>query len=276
MQFHTTVINIQKNTKQRIFIMQLTGPEILKRMSAQNPDIVIRPFDERCLGSNSYDLHLGDTLKVYKRTIPYGMKPAIEYRGAPELHSMADWFDNSMSYNIYRDINSPDIKKDTPYREQMAMGNNRHPFTNDILNPHYLIDPTNPAHHETIDIKIPDNGLIIAPTIGYLGSTVEYTETRNLFPYIDGKSSVGRNFILTHHTAGRGDDGFCGEWTLEIHVLRPVVVYPYMQICQIYYEEFIGERKPYNKNKRSHYNDQHGPTAAAPIKIDNFLRDKQR
>ena len=28
-------------------------------------DIVIEPFDERSLGTNSYDVHLGDTLKVY-------------------------------------------------------------------------------------------------------------------------------------------------------------------------------------------------------------------
>lgn len=256
--------------------MQLTGPEILKRMQGQNPDIVIQPFDERCLGSNSYDLHLSDTLRVYKCTVPYGMRPAIEYRGSPEMHSMADWFQDTMSYNIYCDINSPKTKKESFYRTHMDAANTLHPFTHDIRNPLYLIDPTNPAHHETIEIKIPETGLILSPTIGYLGSTVEHTETRNLFPYIDGKSSIGRNFILTHHTAGRGDDGFCGQWTLEIHVLRPVVVYPYMQICQIYYEEFIGERKPYDTNKRSHYNGQHGPTAAAPIRIDKFLKDKQR
>ena len=146
----------------------------------------------------------------------------------------------------------------------------------DIRNPQYLIDPTNPAHHETIDIKIPEGGLILSPYVGYLGSTVEYTETRNLFPYIDGKSSVGRNFILNHHTAGRGDDGFCGEWTLEIRVLYPTVVYPYMRIGQIYYEKFEGERMPYDKNIHSHYNGQRGPTAAAIIPIDSFLKEKQK
>ena len=256
--------------------MQLTGPEIIKRMSGENPDIIITPFDNRCLGSNSYDLHLSDTLRVYKRTIPYGTKPAIEYRGNPDLHTMADWYENTMSYNIYQDINSPAIKTDTQYRNNMVSQNNRHPFTHDIRNPRYLIDPTNPAHHETIEIKIPETGLILSPTIGYLGATVEYTETRNLFPYIDGKSSIGRNFILNHHTAGRGDDGFCGEWTLEIRVLYPTVVYPYMRIGQIYYEEFTGERKPYDQNKFSHYNRQRGPTPAAPIPVDRFLADKTR
>ena len=232
--------------------MQLTGPEILRRMQAKNPDIIIEPFDVRCLGSNSYDLHLGDTLRVYKHTVPQGMKPAIEYhRGTKEL-TMRDWFDSDFDYKKF--LYSPNAY--------------------DIRNPKFVIDPTNPKHHETVDIMIPASGLILSPDVGYLGSTIEYTETRNLFPYIDGKSSVGRNFILNHHTAGRGDDGFCGEWTLEIRVLYPTVVYPYMRIGQIYYEEFSGERMPYNKNPKSHYNGQRGPTAAAVIPVDHFLKEK--
>ncbi len=235
--------------------MQLTGPEMLKIMQTPNPknpnskpDIIIIPFDEKCLGSNSYDLHLDEILKVYKRTLPDGMKPAIEYKGDPKLHSMKDWF---VSKKAYKDFL-------------------KHPEKYDIRNPIYLLDPCAENSHETIDIKIPENGLILSPNIGYLGSTVEYTESHNLFPYIDGKSSTGRNFILNHHTAGRGDDGFCGTWTLEIKVLYPTVVYPYMRIGQIYYEQFIGERKPYNTNKTSHYNGQTGPTPAATIKIEKI------
>jgi dCTP deaminase len=150
------------------------------------------------------------------------------------------------------------------------------PHLFDPRNPNFLIDPTNPEHHETIEIKIPESGYILSPYIGYLGATLEYTETRNLFPYIDGKSSVGRNFILNHHTAGRGDDGFCGEWTLEIRVLYPTVVYPYMRIGQIYYDTFTGQRKPYDQNPASHYNAQRGPTAAACVPIDKFLIQKQK
>ncbi len=245
--------------------MQLTGPEILRRMQEkENPDIVIEPFDIRCLGSNSYDLHLADTLRVYKHTIPKGMKPAIEYKGSTGMHSMKDWFE-------CRERDS--LSKLGPYYYRDFLAN---PEKYDIRNPRYLIDPTNPTHHETIDIKIPERGLILSPDVGYLGATVEYTETRNLFPYIDGKSSVGRNFILNHHTAGRGDDGFCGEWTLEIRVLYPTVVYPYMRIGQIYYEQFEGGRMPYDKNPHSHYNGQRGPTAAAIIPIDSFLKGKQK
>jgi deoxycytidine triphosphate deaminase len=47
-----------------------------------------------------------------------------------------------------------------------------------------------------------------------------------------------------------------------------------MRIGQIYYEKFTGKRKPYNENPASHYNQQYGPTAAAPITIDKFLEEK--
>ncbi len=230
--------------------MQLTGPEISKRIQ-ETDDIIIIPFDERCLGSNSYDLHLADTLRVYKHTLPAGMRPGIKYNPKKKKLSMADWFYKRKTYDNYL----------------------KHPEEYDIRNPRYLLNPCDDKSHETIDVKIPDCGLILSPYIGYLGTTVEYSETHNLFPYIDGKSSVGRNFILNHHTAGRGDDGFCGQWTLEIRVLYPTVVFPYMRIGQIYYEKFEGERKPYNTNPASHYNNQFGPTAAAKIAIDDFLRD---
>lgn len=237
--------------------MQLTGPEILRRMNMPNPnnpdnkpDIIISPFSEKCLGSNSYDLHLGNKLKIYSCTLPYGMKPVIEYN-AGGTYSMRDWFIDEQNYLRYQ--------------------NSRESF--DPRNPKFLLDPCDEKSHETIEITIPENGVILSPDIGYLGHTAEYTETYNLFPYIDGKSSVGRNFILNHHTAGRGDDGFCGQWTLEIKVLYPTVVYPNMRIGQIYYEQFIGKRKPYNKNKSSHYNGQMGPTAAAIIPIEKI---KQR
>lgn len=223
--------------------MQLTGPEIKNKINDKSGDIIIRPFLENCLGSNSYDLHLDNKLKVYKNSLPKGMKPAIEYKGDPKFHNMQDWFENDLAYRDF--LNNP--------------------YKYDIRNPYYTLDPCDKTSHETLEITIPDDGLILSPNIGYLGATLEYTETHNLFPYIDGKSSIGRNFILNHHTAGRGDDGFCGYWTLEIKVLYPTVVYPYMRIGQIYYEQFTGNRNPYNKNPRSHYNNQVGPTPAAPV-----------
>src|SRR5260221_11708167 len=39
---------------------------------------------------------------------------------------------------------------------------------------------------------IPDDGLVLNPNQLYLGRTVERTETHNLVPMIEGRSSVGR------------------------------------------------------------------------------------
>lgn len=47
--------------------MILTDTEILKYL--QTKQIVISPYRENCLGTNSYDVHLGSTLAVYKDDI---------------------------------------------------------------------------------------------------------------------------------------------------------------------------------------------------------------
>lgn len=80
-----------------------------------------------------------------------------------------------------------------------------------------------------------DGSMILHPGWLYLASTLEYTETHKHVPYLDGKSSIGRLGIFAHVTAGRGDIGFCGHWTLEIVVVHPVRVYAGMPIGQLTY-----------------------------------------
>ena len=41
------------------------------------------------------------------------------------------------------------------------------------------------------------------------------------------------------------DVGFSGFWTLEISVIQPVIVYPFVEICQIYYTEIKGIPEAY-------------------------------
>ena len=53
-------------------------------------------------------------------------------------------------------------------------------------------------------------GLVLSPNQLYLGRTVERTETHNLVPMIEGRSSIGRLGLFVHVTAGFGDVGFCG------------------------------------------------------------------
>lgn len=92
----------------------------------------------------------------------------------------------------------------------------------------------------TIEYDIPDEGLVLFPGVLYLGSTNEYTECKDLIPCIDGRSSIGRLGIQIHATAGFGDVGFKGKWTLEITVVHPVKIYPNMELCQIYFTEPVG------------------------------------
>jgi dCTP deaminase len=88
-------------------------------------------------------------------------------------------------------------------------------------------------------IPIPREGLVLSPNQLYLGRTVERTETHNLVPQIEGRSSVGRLGLFVHVTAGFGDVGFVGHWTLEMFAVQPVRIYP------IFYHEITGKFDEY-------------------------------
>jgi dCTP deaminase len=103
-------------------------------------------------------------------------------------------------------------------------------------------------------ITIPREGLVLSPNQLYLGRTVERTETHNLVPQIEGRSSVGRLGLFVHVTAGFGDVGFCGYWTLEMFAVQPVRIYPGVPICQIFYHEISGPIREYD-SKYQHSRD---------------------
>lgn len=103
--------------------------------------------------------------------------------------------------------------------------------------------------NEVERIIIPESGLLLEPNKLYLGRTVEYTKTDEFIPMLEGRSSMGRLGICVHVTAGFGDIGFSGFWTLELFCINPVIIYPNTQICQIYYHTVLGEAKKYNSKK---------------------------
>lgn len=98
-------------------------------------------------------------------------------------------------------------------------------------------------------LKIPKGGLVLEPGRLYLGRTLEYTETHGLVPMLEGRSSVGRLGLFVHVTAGFGDIGFCGYWTLEISCIQPVRIYAGVAICQIFYHAVSGEYDSYEYGK---------------------------
>jgi dCTP deaminase len=101
----------------------------------------------------------------------------------------------------------------------------------------------------TKEIIIPEEGLLLEPGNLYLGRTLERTATKGYVPMLEGRSSIGRLGMFIHVTAGFGDVGFEGFWTLEISVTHPLVIYPGVEICQIFYHSLQGEAEEYHSNK---------------------------
>ena len=104
-------------------------------------------------------------------------------------------------------------------------------------------------NHETENILIPEDGLLLKPGKLYLGRTKEHTKTNNLVPMLEGRSSIGRLGMFVHITAGFGDVGFEGFWTLEIFVVQPLRIYPNVEICQIYFHKIEGDFENYKSDK---------------------------
>lgn len=98
-------------------------------------------------------------------------------------------------------------------------------------------------------LQIPDEGLLLEPGKLYLGRTLEFTETKNLVPMLEGRSSIGRLGLYVHVTAGFGDVGFAGYWTLEMHCVHPIRVYAGVQICQVFYHTVEGDIVEYKSGK---------------------------
>ena len=110
-----------------------------------------------------------------------------------------------------------------------------------------LLDMKKP--NETKEIIISEEGFKLEPNQLYLGRTLEYTSTKKFVPMIEGRSSIGRLGIFIHITAGFGDVGFSGYWTLEIFCIKPIIIYPNVEIAQLYYHTIDGDYEEYNSGK---------------------------
>ncbi len=108
--------------------------------------------------------------------------------------------------------------------------------------------------NEANTLIIPTEGLILEPHQLYLGRTIEHTETNGYVPMLEGRSSIGRLGLFVHVTAGFGDVGFCGYWTLEIFCIKPIRIYAGVEICQIYYHHIEGEYERYASGKYQNNN----------------------
>jgi dCTP deaminase len=122
-------------------------------------------------------------------------------------------------------------------------------------------------------LVIPPEGFRLVPGVLYLGSIRERVRTRTLVPDVDGKSSIGRLGMSVHATAGRGDAGFRGYFTLEITVKHPLRVFAGMPVGQVYLSTVMGGvRVPYGERRSSKYSDQ-GPRPVPSAMYLNFPQE---
>lgn len=158
--------------------------------------------------------------------------------------------------SILEEIQKGTIKI-TPYRPS-ALGSNSYDVHLGKVLATYDDTVLDAKKHNTITyFDIPEEGFVLEPHDFYLGVTEEYTETHAHVPFLEGKSSTGRLGIDIHATAGKGDVGFCGNWTLEISVKQPVRIYAGMPIGQLIYFPVEGSvGVPYGKKQNAKYSGQ--------------------
>ena len=122
--------------------------------------------------------------------------------------------------------------------------------------------------------KMSERGQVLAPGIGYLMHTRERIWTEQFVPVLDGKSSVGRLFIQVHITAGYGDPGFDGQYTLEVVAVHPVRIYAGMRIAQMRFHELsesVSKERLYGA--AGHYR---GSLAEGPVPSQAFRQFKKK
>jgi len=142
------------------------------------------------------------------------------------------------------------------------------PFDESLLNPNSynlrLHDELGVYDEAVLDMKklpalrrvmIPPEGIELQPGRLYLGRTLEYTRTDDHVPMLEGRSSIGRLGLFVHVTAGFGDVGFAGYWTLEIAAIQPIRIYAGVPICQIFYHQVT---EPFERYKSGKYQNNKG------------------
>jgi dCTP deaminase len=200
----------------------LSGLEIKKAL--ESGDIKISPYDpnkkEHLSRFNpaSYDLTLGRHVAVYKSVV--------------QSSSHDDWECDS-------------LREDGTFG---VPGERLRPFYSpgeriEVKSPLNCLDAA--KENKISKYEMDDRGLVLLPGIGYLMHTEEVISTDKYVPILDGKSSIGRLFCAIHITAGLGDAGFEGQYTLEVVVTHPLVVYPGMRFCQIRFFTMVGDHESY-------------------------------
>jgi dCTP deaminase len=107
-----------------------------------------------------------------------------------------------------------------------------------------VLDAARP--NPTTLLKIPKAGLLLKPDKIYLANTEETMGSTRYVPIIRGRSSVGRLGLFIDITADLIDLGSINQWTLQLHCVQPLRIYPGMLIGQVTFWKTFGRRTLYN------------------------------
>jgi dCTP deaminase len=136
-----------------------------------------------------------------------------------------------------------------PFREEQLNPNSYNLRLHDTLRVYNNAVLDMRVENQSTELTVPPEGLLLEPHRLYLGRTLEFTETRSFVPMLEGRSSIGRLGLFVHITAGFGDVGFRGYWTLEMFCVQPIRIYAGVEICQIFYHAIQGSYDTYRSGK---------------------------
>jgi dCTP deaminase len=77
---------------------------------------------------------------------------------------------------------------------------------------------------------------------------------------LEGRSSIARLGLFVNASAGIGDIGFRGYWTLELVAVHPIRIYPGLPICQILYMTSEGAISEYRSSDKYQNNQDIQPS----------------
>jgi dCTP deaminase len=182
--------------------MIITGEQI--KEAVRHGTLTIQPYVEENVQPASIDLTLGDEVCVYSKQVVYD-----EDEEAMAL-SM-NWDQGARPGQSFLSVTNG-VFADSKEEQQV------HRFT-----------------------MSKEKGFVIKPGILYLMHTHERICAKTMVSVLDGKSSIGRLGVVVHLTAGYGDPGFDGQYTLEVVCTHPVALYPGMKIAQMRFHVMYGE-----------------------------------
>ena len=156
----------------------LSGLKIKEEVKKGN--IVITDFDESRLNPNSYNIRLGNKMRVYANGIVNADQIEAEIREKSEPQRQL-YFDICSKFKDEDSLAPDALKSKTEQLEEVYK--ELTDIKNDVIRK-YALDPK--KDNKTEELTIPEEGRVLLPGVLYLGETMEYTETYGYVPKIDG------------------------------------------------------------------------------------------